>query len=391
MKYYTFDKWTKRVAARQRAVTLEGEKSEQWIFVNTYGSQPIMPDILPFFMDYDNGDDLFFVSEKVKNVLDRFVLPHTSFTACPFYWEDKIRKRYNISEPTIYYKLNIDKEACQQLWDFEQSRFIFLNNETAWNYSVESIKDIRSFSIGSYEKYYQMRIDPILTDEHKYVTAKTIVYKGKYDAMYILGEFVFNEFVYQALKNEGANLIIAHTNGNHNLTFDNISLPEAEVEEHIAICKQLVIDLTPSEAPKPNHWDEIIKKEIDKRDRLLFTKDLVKEYYKTHTTNKSPDIIKKEMELDVLFPEGFEEILNLTKTIEMPEGFFMLGLNEIISVGTGKDFWQDFTPRAIKAVGIANDGCGDYIGYILEEDSDIQLSSELIIFNHEIGSIEELE
>ncbi len=186
MKYYTFDKYSRKIAARQWEITLDGQKSEQWIFVNTNGSQPIMRDFLPFFMDYDNGDDLFFV-------------------------------------------------------------------------------------------------------------------------------------------------------------------------------------------------------------RLLFVKDLVKEYYKTHKSNKNLEIIKKEIELDVLFPNDFESILNHTKKFEIPEGFFMLTLEEILSVGTGENFWQDFTPRAIKAVGIASDAGGDYIGYILEEDSDIQLSSELIIFNHETGTIEELE
>lgn len=77
--------------------------------------------------------------------------------------------------------------------------------------------------------------------------------------------------------------------------------------------------------------------------------------------------------------------------LKLPDGSFILKLNDITPLGIEKDYWQDFTPSAIKAVGFASNGCGDYIGYILKEDSDIQLYSQWIMFNHESQTIDILD
>lgn len=392
MKYYCFYKNNSRVGIRQWEITINGQKSLQLIFVNKFGSQPLMPDFIPFFMDYDLGDDLFFVSEKVKIVLEKFLLPYTTFTPLPIYWEDKIRKRYKINEPTIYYKVSMDIKACQQLWDFDKSRFIFLGNDKAWSYSIDSIKDVRSFTIKNYQEYYKTWLDENLRSQDKYLTPKTKIFKGKYDAMYILGELVFNEFVCEALKNAGIESIVNHTYFNPYLTFDNVSLPEVETDEHRSTCQHIVQNLKLEKSiVQPNETDEIIKRETEKRDRLLLEKNLVKEYYKKHKPLKDSAIVLKEIELVILFPDDFPDIMSNPEKFELPEGFFMLKLNEIASLGIDKDYWQEFIPSAVKAVGFASNGCGDYIGYILEEDSDIQLDSQWILFNHETGTIDILD
>jgi hypothetical protein len=392
MKYYTFDTYKAKIKARQWDITIDGKKQYEWIFVNTYGSQPIMPDFVPFLMDYDNGNNLFFVSPKLKEILCRFDLPFCEFTPISFYWEDKIRKKYNTNDPYLYYMLSIDPKSVQSLWDFDKSRFVYLGQDKAWSYDLDVLRQQKTFAVENYDKYYAMWLDEKLRKRDKYLTPAKICFRGEYDAALIQhNQFIFNEHIKKAMEWFKVELIIPHSNSNPYLLLEHIEIAAADTPAHQEKSLQIIEDLKALTFDTDNQALQAkLQAEIDKRDRLLSSKGLVAAHYQGNKPVKNADLVNKEIELDVVFPANYEAILSGETILHLPEGYQLLSLNEVISLGTNPDYWQDFTPYAVKSVAIAHNGIGDYIGYILKAESDIQLDDVLYEFMHESGTVEEL-
>ncbi|MBK6952006.1 MAG: hypothetical protein IPH24_08140 [Crocinitomicaceae bacterium] len=92
------------------------------------------------------------------------------------------------------------------------------------------------------------------------------------------------------------------------------------------------------------------------------------------------DFSKIEKKLSVLFPDVFKSFLKMGLKDEYyenlhPDQFFII-----------EDF-ASRNPQTYRAVIVAENGCGDYIGLILEKESDYKLQRIFFEFMHETGEV----
>jgi hypothetical protein len=377
MHYFRFiqNDIKKHIVLRKYEITLNEKKSVQWIFVNEYSSKVLMPDILPF-MQIDTSGNLFAVSEKAKRVFDLFNLPSHSWTPIEVYWEDKIRKKYKLENPFQYYILFIDPLEYTNVIDIKKSIFT----------DRESVIDGVSFNTAMYRD--EPRIEVV-----KYV------FNSNTDAIYLpYCNFAFNEDMKTAFEKIGleATDICNHYGFSVDVLLNNVEIIEAEQLGHREANRKKIEMLTNDKTTicAVNIELKKLSKIVEDRvARLLSLPEMVKSYYaKKNQENCSSieiAIRKKEIELNILFPKKYREhLLQNAMPKLFGEYFKALKLPEIVSLGTQKGYWQETTPEAVKSIGIANDGCGEYLGFILENDSDMQLNDTLYQFNHESGTIE---
>jgi hypothetical protein len=93
---------------------------------------------------------------------------------------------------------------------------------------------------------------------------------------------------------------------------------------------------------------------------------------------------KKEVELNVLFPQVFKNNY-LNKKLKI-RGYTLLPISKFYS----QSEYADRYPETYKSVVIAENGVGDSINLILEKDSDHKLQNRLFEFFHETGEYEEI-
>jgi len=96
-----------------------------------------------------------------------------------------------------------------------------------------------------------------------------------------------------------------------------------------------------------------------------------------------------ERNLKFLFPNEFRQFLADVSSMKVntsngAEEFTVL-LHEDIEIIN--DYYERY-PRTYRCCSIAGNGVGDYIALLLKKDSDYQLSSNLVLLNHETGEVE---
>ena len=96
--------------------------------------------------------------------------------------------------------------------------------------------------------------------------------------------------------------------------------------------------------------------------------------------HRNDEFAQKEKELGVCFPAGFKEVYRDNKADEDYD-FFPIAQFQV------ENEWSSRHPETYKSVIVAGNGCGDYLGLILEKESDYQLRNELYEYWHETGEI----
>ncbi len=91
---------------------------------------------------------------------------------------------------------------------------------------------------------------------------------------------------------------------------------------------------------------------------------------------------QKQIELNVILPESFK-IRYRNNRIETEEYEFLA-----ISDFYTENEYSDRIPETYKSIIVAENGCGDSLGLILQKDNDYMLKEELYEFNHETGEVE---
>ena len=98
-------------------------------------------------------------------------------------------------------------------------------------------------------------------------------------------------------------------------------------------------------------------------------------------------ISKVENKLNVIFPKEFKDIYLKGKLIfkddYLEEEFQWLPIEEF----SIENSYSNRHPETYKSCLVASNGCGDYVGLLLEKNDDHRLNKELVTFNHETGEI----
>jgi hypothetical protein len=372
MNYYGFTQLdiTKHIVLRQWEITLNNAKSLQWIFVNLFSSKPLMPDILPFMQAGYDGN-VFAVSKRIKLVFDKFYLPSHTWTPIQVYHDDPVRKRYAIHTPSEYFILSMNPQNYLDIFDFEKSDY--------------TMRDKISDKVSFEELLFSYGERPII---------KKFVLNANYDVIYLpYLNFVFNEDMKTAF--EKCHLVATDIRNHYaydiGAILNNIYMVGAEKEAHREKNRLTIAAIDPNKikrSAKEIKIYKLIETEEAKRDRLLQLPNLVKEYYekqpaKTYTERELA-IRKKEIELNIIFPKKFRKKLVLNKQTQKYDEFFnAIPLEEMVSLGTPPFDRQEYNPYAVKAIGIATDGCLCFYGFILKKTSDIELDDKLYKFETE--------
>lgn len=91
---------------------------------------------------------------------------------------------------------------------------------------------------------------------------------------------------------------------------------------------------------------------------------------------------QKQIELNVILPESFK---NRYRNNEIDtEEYEFLSISEFYI----QNEYSDRIPESYKSIIVAENGCGDSLGLILQKQNDYKLREELYEFNHETGEIE---
>lgn len=91
---------------------------------------------------------------------------------------------------------------------------------------------------------------------------------------------------------------------------------------------------------------------------------------------------QKQIELNVILPESFKNKYR-NNDLDTEEFEFL----SIIDFYTQNEY-SDTIPETYKSIIVAENGCGDSLGLILQKENDYKLREELYEFNHETGEVE---
>ncbi len=91
---------------------------------------------------------------------------------------------------------------------------------------------------------------------------------------------------------------------------------------------------------------------------------------------------QKQIELNVILPESFKHRYR-NNEIDTEEYEF-LSISEFYT----QNEYSDRIPETYKSIIVAENGCGDSLGLILQRENDYKLREELYEFNHETGEVE---
>ena len=380
-------KWVSLSETPPTQIIISGE------LTNNYSTTPVLADFVKI-RNADWGINLCF-SPRVKEALEQFSLPPHRFTPITCTWDKRTQKKFKITDSFTYYAFMMDSSELWRNLDYSTSTFVTLDTP---QYNQGFVNDFivdRQLTIKNFEDLKAQRgqgehwLDIICT---KYVSPQN------WDVVGFDYVFLINEDVKKALeKLKLVSMRFVNEIGYSKQKALHFHLLGAETIEHRQYNLK-IIQNTESQLVKDNAKEKIEAlraKQQAKIERLEANIDGVKNYYdKINGTNISPkeaEIRAKEIELNVLFPKTFrKKLLNDKIPKTMRKYYTTFQLSEIFSVGSGNDGWQVYSLEAVNAVAIAGNGCGDYIGFLLEENDDFQLDDKLVFFNHETATVEDI-
>ncbi|MEL7422380.1 MAG: hypothetical protein AAFN81_05285 [Bacteroidota bacterium] len=89
-----------------------------------------------------------------------------------------------------------------------------------------------------------------------------------------------------------------------------------------------------------------------------------------------------QKDFNVIIPSAFKE--RYRDRALTSEEYYFLPISDFFL----ENAYADKYPKTYKSLIVAGNGCGDYLGLILEKDSDFRLGAGLIAFDHEIGEVD---
>jgi hypothetical protein len=317
---------------------------------------------VPRFSSFSHYTTLL-VSENVKQVLEQYKLPHHKYHEVTL-----VPKK--IKTNTKFYILQVDFDTLNKDLVYENNLFQY------------SFKDFKNRGYGIVEEKIRnhselMTVEDQLEKKHSPmgygVTIKPNEFNLKTDfdlySYSVHGKIIINQFLKDALEKNFPNQICFRSAQLLNIKIDKTSY---ESKKNLSINTKLSSRLTCKESTE-------VKFYFAKAQRLE-TSDASFDVSLTHNDKFS----KKEIELNVLFPENFKRNY-LNKRLKI-SGYTLLPISKFYS----QCEFADRYPETYKSVAIAENGVGDTINLILEKESDYKLQNRLFEFLHETAEYEEI-
>jgi hypothetical protein len=384
----TLGKWDNLVVPSPTNTLIKGQLE------NNYSTLPLLPDFVKI-SPYNWGIRLGF-SERVKNVLEQFVLPPHRFTPIACTWNERTQKRFNITETFTYYAFMMDSRCLWENLDYKTSSFIYLKDLHREQGFVNDFVQYNALTVNNFDDLIRQRK---ASKEWLKIVCTQFVSPQNWDAVGYDFTFLINEDIKKALQKLqpiAMQFVDVEEVFGHKALHFNLLGAEAEVHrQHNAKIIQNIENEPIKDIGKTKI--EVLRQQQQAKVTYLEAHlDLVKTHYEAlndanSISEKEADVRAKEIELKAIFPRVFRNKLlkdKLPKT--MKKYYEIYPLERIASVGSGEHGWQENSPEAINGVGIGNNGCGDYIGFLLEQNHYFQLDARLVFFSHETATVEDL-
>ncbi len=338
------------------------------------------------------------VSEKVKSVLERFRLPPHRFYPVDFQLNDA---RYG-RETRRYYIFHIATCDFQYL-DYDRVIFYWVkqisfnpgmrrfNLQGAIEQKIKSPQEYLAFrdSIAQHATPYR-RFQPL---EYTWNADLDVIACNAESSLYPIW---VSEDVKAALGAAGVTGI-----GFRKVRKTHPRMTGAESAAHRARNAQIIESIRSEWAQKLPENEQLtvinFKKECAWRDSVLALYGLVKKYRKDHPVTAASGsltakLLQKEEEWDVLLPPKFFDMasrLTYTGTFRLLVSGLkcdLLSIDQMIKVGKEWTKWYPFTAKAVL---FANDGAGNYLGFLLKPGSAFELGDTIYEFD-ESGEVRDV-
>jgi hypothetical protein len=302
---------------------------------------------------------ILLVSENLKSVFESFKISNHKFIPV------KIQPK-KIKTDLIYYILQIEYDSFLKRADFHKLQFQKLTkNDWFGEFKKEllSTGEIRDYdSIASYT-------EDLKAQDVKYSKLVPINYISNTDRdiFTIEGDVIVNEYVKKAIEDSLPNQVQFDS-----VQLLNISIPQPEYD---------------SKSFERRNTATVIDSEPSLDEELVFyyqkAKRIVQEEKEIGGFINNDEFLDIQQKFNVLIPESFKQRYR-NNEIDSEE-FEFLPIQEFYI----QNEYADRVPETYKSLIVAENGCGDSLGLILEKEDDFKLRENLYEYNHETGEVEE--
>ena len=307
------------------------------------------------------------ISENVKQILEQYKLPNH------LYHEVNLVPK-KLKTNTKFYILQIEFDTLNKHLVFEGNSFHY------------SFREFKIRGAGKVEDRINSEEDKLLVEQKikkKFENTEERIWHGVniLPEQYILnsdydlysysvhGNIIINQFLKDALEKNFPNQILFQSAQLLRIKIDDAKY---ESKRNLSINTKLSSRLTYKES-------EFDKFYFAKAERLERSEPSL-----SKSITQDDKFSKKEIELNVLFPEIFKTNY-VNKKVKIM-GYALLPISKFYL----QNEYADRYPETYKSVAIAENGVGDSINLILEKDSDFKLQNRLFEFLHETGEYEEI-
>lgn len=316
------------------------------------------------------------VSEGVKTVLESFKLTKSLFHEVEV-------KLTGIKSDSKFYVFHVDEDTLAKDLDFEKLSFKYRTMKgTRLNPEYSKFEDINK-EIKSYEEYKQV-FSEIVEEMDEKIKSKYM--RDSVDRLQFTPETRILKSDYDVFSHTsfGRRYIIVNEHVKNKLE----KYFPGEVKFSSAQNLKIKIDQDVYETK-----DKIHKSEILEVTKVSFKKLSKTQFYEDKMERlKNNPVIVPDVELDETPFKETEKRLNVLfdnsfkKSFTKKKDYGRYELMELKEFETYNEY-ADTNPESYKAVIVAQNGFGDYLGFLLEKESDYKLGKHLYEFFHEIGSV----
>ena len=303
------------------------------------------------------------ISENVRQILAQFKLPNHEYHEI-----NLVPKKLKTN--TKFYILQLAFDTLNKDLDYENNSF---------SYSYKDFKNkgsgIVEDKIKSYSELMEVKdkLKKLYSPNGYGVNINPSFYKLKTDydlhTYSVHGKIIVNQYLKDALEKNFPNQISFKSAQLLNI---NIDQSKYENKKNLFINTKLSSRL----AYKESEEDKFYFAKVERLEKSDTTFDV--------SQTQDDKFSKKEIELNVLFPQVFKNNY-LNKKLKIT-GYTLLPISKFYS----QSEYADRYPETYKSVVIAENGVGDSINLILEKDSDHKLQNRLFEFFHETGEYKEI-
>lgn len=334
------------------------------------------------------------ISPKVKSVLERFNIPPHRFHPVALHIDDS---RYG-RDTALYYVFHI-AECDFQYLDYTQTSFYWSQVYFKSGRFIEELIDSLPYRLTAAQDYLNIRdsirslgssLSPLRFEPREYI------WKADFDIMACLKEHVlYAIWVSEDVKTA---LELAGVTG---IKFEKVRAARprmlgAETPEHrlrnADVLAAIKLDYA-TRPPEPAQRTVLNYQENCRwRDSVLAQKGIVRHLRKNQPLPETTDPVErklreKELAWDVVLPDAYRKAVALMKFPRHKLPFLHYEFYHIDRVEQVGAEWHKNYPFTARAVLIAWNGVGDYLGFLLKPGSTYELDDTVYEFLHETGEV----